>query len=325
MPETIEAQAPTAAPVAQTPIAAPAPSAAPTPTAGTPTTPAPLAPAAAPIEAPPSKWSDTWREDMAGTLADTATPEEKVEHDKLVKRLSRLNSPADVARAVREADKLISSGTLKKALGKTPTEAEIAAYRKDHGIPEAPEKYDLGVPINTVLSDLDAEMLADWAKKAHGANAAPEVVRAGTAAYLEMRDRVGQQIEERNALAKSETTEELRAEWGADYKANVDGVSSLLKNSPSAAVNDLLSAVTADGVQLLNNPDVVRWLAGHARELGYVGATVVPTGGDIGKSIDSELDDLRKQMGTPEWEKNTKGQARFMQLFEAQKRMNARK
>jgi hypothetical protein len=262
---------------------------------------------------------------MAGKLADTATPDEKVEHDKLIKRLSRLNSPADVAKAVREADKLISSGTLKKALGKNATEAEIAAYRKDHGIPEAPEKYDLGVPPNTALSDLDTEMLSDWAKKAHAANAAPEVVKAGTAAYLEMRERVAEQIAERNAAAKSAVTEELRAEWGADYKSNVDGVASLLKNSPSAAVNDLLSAVTADGVQLLNNPDVMRWLAGHARELGYVGATVVPAGGDIGKGIDSEIDDLKKQMGTPEWEKNSKGQARFVQLIEAQKRMNARK
>ena len=316
-PEVVEAPAAPAAP-ASAPAAPRAPD-------GKAAAPAPTAPAAPAAPEVTPDWAPDWREKMAGKLADTATPDEKVEHDKLLAELKRFNSPADVAKSNREKHKLLSNGTLKKALVKNATEADIAAYRKDHGIPEAPEKYDLGVPINTVLSDLDAEMLADWAKKAHGAHAAPEVVRAGTAAYLEMRDRVTEQITERNAEAKSAVTEELRAEWGADYKANIDGVSSLLKNSPSAAVNDLLSAVTADGVQLLNNPDVVRWLAGHARELGYVGATVVPSGGDIGKSIDSELADLRKQMGTPEWEKNAKGQARFMQLFEAQNRMNARK
>lgn len=320
-PEIIEAPAPSPAATPAPPAPSPAP-AAPAPSPGPAPAPAPAAPAAAPVE---SKWSPTWRDDMAGTLADAATEEEKAEHGKLLTRLKRFNTPADAAKALREADKLISSGTLKKQLPKNATPEQVAEYRKDNGIPEAPDKYDLGVPKDLALSDLDTEMLTDWAAKAHAVNASPEVVKAGTAAYIEMRARVAAQMEERNTTAKSDTTESLRAEWGPDYKTNVDGVNSLLKNSPATAVQDLLAARTEDGVQLLNNPEVMRWLAGHARELGFVGATVVPNGGDLGKGIDGELDDLKKQMGTAEWEKNAKGQARFIQLTEAKNRMAARK
>lgn len=305
------------------PVAAPAAPAAPAPA---PVAAAPAAPAApAPAPEPAHKWSDTWREDMAGTLPDTATPEEKAEHEKLVKRLTRFNTPADAAKALREQDKLISSGTLKKSLPKNATDADLAAYRKDHGIPDAPDKYDLGLPKDAVLSDLDTGLLANWAAKAHAINAPPEVVQAGAAAYLEMREVVALQLAERNEAAKVETTEALRAEWGPDYKVNIDSVNSLLKNSDSAAVQGILNARTEDGVQLFNHPDVVRWLAGHARELGYVGATVVPQGADIGKSIDDEIESLKKEMGKPEWEKNTKGHARFIQLVDAKNRMAARK
>jgi hypothetical protein len=273
-----------------------------------------------------AKWSDTWREDMAGALPDGATPEQVAEHEKLVKRLQRLNTPADVAKAMREQDKLISSGALKKALPKNATPEQVADWRKSNGIPEAPEKYDLGIAPNVALTDLDTEMLSDWAKKAHAANAAPDVVKAGAAAYLEMRDRVSQQIEERNKAAKDETTEALRTEWGVDYRSNVDGVNSLLRASDSKAVADLLAATTEDGVQLLNNPDVMRWLAGHARVLGYVGATVVPAGGDLGKSIDDEIAAIEAGMFDSNGAKsaaywnNQKAQARYSELLTARER-----
>lgn len=261
---------------------------------------------------------------MAGALPETANDDEKAEHDKLLKRLKRFNSPADAAKALREADKLISSGQVKKPLPKNPTEAQLTEWRKDNGIPEAPDKYDLGLPKETELNDLDKEMLADWAAKAHKAHAGPEVVKAGAAAYIDMRAKMAEHITAKNLEAKKAVEDTLRAEWGHDYRTNVDGVDSMLGNADSKAVQDLLGARTADGVQLLNNPDVVRWLAGHARELGFVGSTVVPADGDLGKGIEAELAELKKQMGTDEWAKNSKAQARFLQLTEAKMRMDAR-
>jgi hypothetical protein len=275
-----------------------------------------------------SKWSSTWREDMAGALPENASEDEKTEHNKLMTRLKRFNTPADAARALREQDKLISSGQLKRALPKDAKPEQIAEWRKENGIPESADKYDLGVPEDAGLTDLDQQMLKDWATAAHAAHASPELVKAGAKTYLDMRTKVAQQMEAANLDARKKVEDELRSEWGQEYRTNVDGVNSLLSNANSQAVRDLLMARTPDGVQLFNNAEVMRFLASHARELGYVGATVVPAGGDVGKGIDDEIKTIEDSMfnkdGTrnPAYWNSEKQQKRYSDLLEAQKRRN---
>lgn len=315
------------APAAE-PVASPAPSApAPEPAATAPVAspaPAPTEPAAEP--APPSKWSDTWREDMAGALPDGATEEQKTEHTKLLARLKRLNTPADVAKAIREQDKLISSGQLKKALPKDATPEQIAEFRKSNGIPETPDKYAIEPPAGVELNDLDKEMLAGVTAKMHAENATPAQVKAGVSAYFEVRQKIAEQMQEANATAKRDGIEELRAEWGQDYLTNTQGLGSMLNQLDSEARAAIENARTADGIQLLNIPSVVRALAGHARELGYVGATVVPAGGDLGKTMDDEIAAIEKSMfndnGTknPAYWSSQKQQDRYSQLLEAKAR-----
>lgn len=260
---------------------------------------------------------------MAGTLADDASDEDKADHTKLLARLKRFNTPADAAKALRQQDKLISSGQLKKALPANAKPEEIAAWRKENGIPETADKYDTGLKGDELLP-MGQKLLSLITEKAHAANVPPEAVKAMASALPAFQQLMAEEGEKVNSTAKAEAIETLRADWGPDYKSNMDGMLSMLNSFPSAASEALINA-RVDGVQILNIPDVARALAGHARELGYVGATVVPSGGDIGATIETELADLKKQMGTPEWEKNTKGQARYMQLVEAQNRINSRK
>lgn len=310
------APAPSPAPAAPSPSpapAAPSPSPAPSP-----------APAPEPAPAPPAnKWSDTWREDMAGTLADDASDEDKADHAKLLARLKRFNTPADAAKALRQQDKLISSGQLKKPLAANAKPEDIAAWRKENGIPETADKYDLGLKTEELVP-MSAKFVSLMTAKAHAANAHPDVVKAIASAIPEFEASMAAEVEALNSTAKSESIETLRGEWGPDYKSNIDGIDSLLNNQDSAAKDAILNA-RIDGVQLLNIPAVVRMLASHARELGYVGGTVVPSGGDLGASIETELAELKAQMGTPDWEKNTKGQARFIKLTEAKLRMDSKK
>lgn len=273
---------------------------------------------------PPSaqKWPDAWREEMAGTLSETATDEEKAEHDKLLKRLKRFNSPADAAKTIREQDKLIP--TLKKPLGKNATPEQIAEWRKDNGIPEAPEKYELGLPEGTVVGDNDKPIIDAALKAMHGANAQPEVVKAGVNAFFKAREEMVQAAQVRNAEAKRGVEDALRAEWGQDYRNNVAGVDSLLSNADSSVVEAIMSSRMPDGVQLLNKPEVIKWLAGHARELGFVGGTVVTNGGDVAKSVEDELTALNQEMAkdADAWAKNAKGQKRWMELHEAKDRLS---
>ncbi len=273
------------------------------------------------------KWPTTWREEMAGTLADTATDDEKAEHSKLLKRLQRFNSPADAAKAIREQDKLISSGALKKALPKNATPEQIAEWRKDNGVPEAADKYDLTLPDGLVLGDNDKPVVSEIIKDLHGVNASNDVVKTMLSSYLKQREAQVQQVIERNEAAKKDVEDSLRAEWGQDYRTNVAGIESLLGHADSSVVEAISQARMPDGTAMLNRPEVVRWLAGHARELGFVGATVVPNGGDISKSVGDELDALNKQMATDidAWAKNEKGQKRWLELKETQMRLDKRK
>jgi hypothetical protein len=237
--------------------------------------------------------------------------------------LKRFNSPAEAAKKIREQEKYIASGAHKKPLAKNATPEQIAAWRAENGIPESPDKYDLGVKPDA-LTPLGSKFLGLLASKAHAANATPEAVKAIASAIPEFEAAAAAEVEQTNATAKAEAIEELRAEWGPDYKSNMDGMLSMLNSFDSRASEALINA-RVDGVQILNIPAVARALAAHARELGYVGATVVQSGGDLGATISEEIDNLKKQMGTPEWEKNTKGQKRYMELVESQNRMNARK
>lgn len=316
-PEVVAPVAP--APAAAAPVAQPAANAEAQPAAAPPSDePAPVA----------SKWSDTWREDMAGALPETATAEEKAEHAKLLNRLKRLNTPADVAKAIREQDKLISSGELKRALPKNATPAQIAEYRKSHGIPETPDKYEIRAPAGVELNELDKKMLDGWAAKAHATNATPEQMKAGVDAYFETRQAIADQMAEANAAAKRDTIEVLRAEWGTDYLPNTNGVSSMLGQWDTDAREALMSATLPDGTQVMNSPGVIRALAAQARQLGYTGATVLPAGADLGKSVEDEIASIEKSMfnedGTksPAYWNSQKAQDRYSELLATKQRIS---
>lgn len=263
---------------------------------------------------------------MAGTLPDTASEDEKAEHTKQLARLKRFNSPADVAKAIREQDKLISSGQLKKPLPKNANEAQIKEWRAENGIPESPDKYDLTMPDGLVFGDDDKPVIDTLVKGLHGVNANNEVVKGALKTYADIKASQIEAVQQRNVDAKKALEDELRAEWGEDYRPNVDAVGSMLSNAGNDVANALFTARDANGVSLLHNPALSRWLAGHARELGFVAGTVVPAGGDLGATIDDEISKIEKSMfdengrKSDAYWKSDKVQKRYSELLETKKR-----
>jgi hypothetical protein len=170
-----------------------------------------------------------------------------------------------------------------------------------------------------------------WVAEVHGANASPEIVKAGTAAYLAIRDKMAEEVAEANEAAKEQVAATLGAEWGTDYKANVNGIKSLLGQAEQPVVDAIMSARGPDGIAILNKPEVVKWLAAHARQLGFVGATVVPPGGDIGQSVDAEIAKITAMQYLPDGHRNPaywkdeKLQARYRQLLESKDRLAGKK
>lgn len=328
MPEVVDppAAAPAAAaPAAATPAAAPAAaSPAPEPPKGgaAPADP----PATPPADPPAAKSLDNWRDLAVGTLPDDASPEQKEEHDKLTKLVKRFNTLPDAVKALREAQRKISSGELKAPLPKNATPEQVAEWRRENGIPEKPEDYKIELPKGAVLGDADKPIVDGFVKAMHEKNTPPDVVNAAVAWYVQSQEERLQAMAESDKAYRAAMEDTLREEWGSDFRANKDGVEAMVGQWPEEVRKALLTARTGEGF-LIEHPGVMRALADQARQLGFVGATVVPKGGDLGASVDQEIAAIEKSMFNEDGTKNSaywksdKAQARYAQLLETRGRL----
>lgn len=260
--------------------------------------------------ASPTDWPDDWRQKYAG------------EDEKLLKRLGRYASPKAAFDALIAAQDKISRGELKKPLSDKPTAEELAAYRKDLGIPESPDKYDLKLSEGRVIGEEDKPLIDKFLQRMHGRNATPDQVSAGVDAYYEVVEEIQAQRYEADEDFRRQSEDELRAEWGGEFRRNVNLVSGLLAGAPEGVKEMLMDARTEDGTRVINSPATLRWLTQLAREINPV-ASVVPGASNAGQAISDELDGLKKMMGDPKSEywkgpKAEKLQARFRDLVNAQ-------
>jgi hypothetical protein len=229
-------------------------------------------------------WPEDWREKLAGG------------DEKLLARLRRFGSPAGVWRSFAELEKKVSSGGLKKSLSDAPSAEELAAYRKENGIPDAPEGYELKVPDGldkSVKSGMDA-----FAKHMHAINAPPAVVKAAADLYLQAEEKAEQ---ERFDFAQKQTIENkatLKAEFGREYDAEVRRANSLLVSTLGESAKDFMATTLSDGTKLGDNPAFVRFAAQVSRVLADDGALIAEDGGSKGASLKDEYDGLMALMTT---------------------------
>jgi hypothetical protein len=229
------------------------------------------------------KWPDDWRSQLADG------------DEKTLKKLERYTSPKEVAKALRAAEQRISSGELKPTLPKDAKPEEIAQWRKDNGIPEKPEEYDLKFDNGLVIGEEDKPAVDEFVKAMHGTNATPDQVKAGLGAYLQWREQEVQRIAETDADEKAATEDALRAEWGGEYRRNLAAINSMLDGAPSG-VKEMLSGARSGKSAVFNNPQVVQWFAQIARELNPA-ATVVPGASNPGSAISDEIAQIEGLMG----------------------------
>ena len=86
-----------------------------------------------------------------------------------------------------------------------------------------------------------------------------------------------------------------------------------------------MSARLPDGTALFNNPDVVRGFISMAREINPAGVVVPAGGGDPVKSVNEEIAEIEKIMGTKAYIKDEAKQARYRELIDARDKLQARK
>lgn len=259
-------------------------------------------------------WPADWREKMAAG------------DEKELKRLQRFTSPEAANKSWRALETKISSGEYKQTLAKDAKPEEVAAWRKDNGIPEKPEGYLEKLPDGIVVGEEDKPLLNLFVSDMHNLNASPDVVHAAIQSYYKVHEQATAEMAEQDANLARETEDSLRAEFGGEYRSNINALTGYLDTLPKELSEGLKGARLANGQPLFANLEASKWFINLVREINPASTVVPGAGADAGKSIDAEIKGLEAQMGDKKsayW-KDDKLQARYRELIDARDRMKSR-
>lgn len=306
--ETLEA-APAAAPV-EAPTAAPA--------APSTASPAPAPTTAATNTAEPSEpkagyWPADWRQTVSKADA------------KVLSRLERYASPEAAMQALIEAQNRISKGELKPVLGKSATPEQVAEWRSAHGIPEAPDKYSFDKDVK--VDHIDKEVLGTVLKAAHESNQTPDQVQATMKAWNQIEQMAAEKRAEADLKVQKEAEDSLRAEWGGEYRRNINLIHGLLDGSASPDLKEsLLNGRLADGTPIGSSPAALKMLASLALIQNPAGVVVPGSEGNLMQGVEDELGKIEKMMreNRHAYNKDEKVQARYRELLEAREKLKTK-
>ena len=261
-------------------------------------------PAAAPAAEKPqpfySSIPDDWRDQL---VAGGGFEGEEI--DKVKNQLSRYKDMPSMVKALREAQKKISSGQAKAPLPENPTPEDLASYREANGIPAEYSGYEIDLPDDADFLESDKMAIDAMLKEAHGENLKPAQVNKLVTAMAKQRAVEFEARQTQDKLDAQRTAETLKKEWGPDFERNKNLVLNMLAQELPSAERDALMNSRLDGgmgAGLLNSPVIMNMLAKIARERAPA-PTIVPSGA-AGKSHDQIVADYQKKMTDQGWDKS---------------------
>ena len=262
--------------------------------------------AAAASKATPQTWPDDWRKNLAGD--DAAS----------LKQLERYQSPTDIWKKARSLEQRLSSGELKSNLPKDATPEQINVWRTENGIPENPKLYDVGT-----ISDEDKPVISGYLAQMHSVNASPAVVKAGLDWYNKEVERLNDEAVVRDKEFAKQSEDALRAEWGGEYRLNVNKINGLLETAPAAVRDEIMHGRLGNGEPFLAHPEVMKWLNGLARQINPVTTIIPGAGANIGNAIADEIKTIEKVMTNDRktYNEDEKMQSRLRELYDARDRL----
>lgn len=270
-------------------------------------------------------WNDGWRERLAGASTDPVKERAQLE---------RYESPDQIWKKARELERKLSSGEYRSQLKPDATDAEKATWRQENGIPSEAKGYKINMPKGPdgqprQAPKEDDGFLNAFLKQAHDRNYTQAQLDGALATFYAEVDRQELAMTDAEKKLKDEATEKLRGEWGADFRPNMAMAEALLARAPAGFRDRFMNGYLADHTPIAASVEAWKWLVQMEREINPA-ATVVPgAGGDVTKTIEAELVELKKLMGDqnsaywkgPEAEAK---QARYRQLITAQEKLKAK-
>lgn len=273
-----------------------------------------------PGAAPPAKVVESdWRDDWRDKIADA----------KHKKTMDRFASPKDLANAYFSLTQRLSSGEL-KAVVPFPakgTAEEQAAWRKDQGLPEAADKYDLKFDDGLVIGENDKPIVDAFLKAAHEANMPAAGVKTAVSWYFKAQEKRMQEQQASDEALLEQTSDALRAEWGTEFPRNRNLIRGLLETAPPEVKELLEGARLSNGQPVFSNVHAVKAFAQWARQINPVTTVVPGAGANVASAINDELKQMNAWMAAPkgstDWKKYWKSdetQKRYRELIDAQAR-----
>lgn len=266
------------------------------------------------LERSKADWAPDWRDKMANG------------DEKARKQLDRYASPMDVWTKARALEQRMTSGELRSTLPKDANEDQVKAWRAENGIPDTADKYEIKMRDGLVIGENDKPIVDEFLKSAHAANFTAAQASAATQWYFEQRELQAKAQAELDAKQATEGEDILRAEFGGEYRKNMNLVTGLLSMFPKEAANGLMNGRTASGKPFMNDPDVIRGLLDLAKMVNPTGTPM--TGGEEGmaKSVDEEIKAIEARMVTDRagYDKDEKQQARLRELYDARDNIQKR-
>lgn len=260
-----------------------------------------------------------WRKEIAGDNADW------------MPTLERFASPKALFESYQAMRQKLSSGELRdvKPFPKDGKPEEQAAWRKMNNLPEKPEGYHehLKFDDGLVIGEEDKPGVDAFLTAAHAANYTPEQAKAAVGWYFQQKDAEAEARATKDKEVAQKTIDALRAEWGGEYRTNMNGIHAMLDMAPAGVKDKVMTTRMADGTPLMSDPDFLRYMTGLYRQVNPV-STVVPAGDDaaMAKSIDSEIQQIKDVMAKDRKKYNAdeKMQKRYRELLAAKERMEGR-
>lgn len=222
--------------------------------------------------------------------------------EKFLAKLARYPSMTAALIAGINAQDKISSGKYKAPLSDDATEEELAAWRKDNGIPEDAKGYKLPKVQGDEWTEADKPGIDKLLARLHEKNASQEQVDATLTTYKELvAEAKAQHAEHLKGIDKADTEETrdyLRKEFEGEFKPAMTLLKRLVDDAevfPDEAGKLLAQARTADGHRLINNPAVARFLINFARDHYGEGSML---NGDQQAQVNTEEQELINLMNT---------------------------
>ncbi len=183
-----------------------------------------------------TKWRERVAEKILAPLRDQLSASKFEKRQKaLMNELKRSKSIDDAIIRGIAAQEKIRSGQYKEKLSDDATEEEIAAWRKENGLPEKPEQYDIPKVPGHEWTEKDQPVIDEFRQIAHKINLPQEQVNELVSWQIRQQQKVEEEMEETLSRVDKEDREAchdaLRAQYGvAEFKPHMSLMARLVSD-----------------------------------------------------------------------------------------------